>query len=81
MNAYQEALLRIIELEDKLKMADAKAGLAHGQNVDLGNQLRATFALLVKARDLLTITALESPLRRDIMELIAEIDSFYPRGE
>ena len=37
MNAYQEALLRIIELEDKLKMADAKAGLAHGQNVDLGN--------------------------------------------
>ena len=80
-NPYTSALRRIIELEDKLEMADAKAGLAHGQNVDLGNQLRASFALLVKARDLLTITALESPLRRDIIDLVAEIDAFYPRRE
>ena len=78
MNPYQEAIARIIELEDELEM---KAKLAHAQNVDLGNQLSATFALLAEARDLLVITALESPLRKDIMELIERIDEFYPRGE
>lgn len=70
MNEYQQALLRIIELEDDL-------ALARAQNVD---QLRGTLALLKKSRDLLEVVALESPLRRDIQELIAEIDLFYPRA-
>ena len=102
MNPYQQALARIIELEDtnaalvQQLVADAivsgsrrdenatlkmKASLAHAQNVDLGNQLSATFALLGEARDLLVITALESPLRKNIMELIERIDAFYPRGD
>ena len=78
MNPYQEAVARIIELEDTIEM---KARLAHAQNVDLGNQLSATFALLAEARDLLVITALESPLRKNIMDLIERIDAFYPRGD
>jgi len=81
MNPYQQALARIIELEDNLKVAKVKVSLAHAQNVDLGNQLSATFALLGEARDLLVITALESPIRKNIMELIDRIDAFYPRGE
>jgi len=75
MNPYQQALARIIELEDQ-----ANAGTTKQQNVDLGNQLSATFALLAEARDLLVITALESPLRKNIMELTERIDRFYPRG-
>ena len=63
------------------KVAKVKASLAHAQNIDLGNQLSATFALLAEARDLLVITALESPLRKNIMDLIEKIDKFYPRGE
>ena len=63
------------------KVAKAKVSLAHAQNIDLGNQLSATFALLAEARDLLVITALESPLRKNIMDLIEKIDKFYPRGE
>ena len=78
MNEYQQAITRIIELEDQ---AAAKLKLAKAQNVDLGNQLRATFALLGEARDLMTIGALESPLRKDMMELIDRIDEFYPKGE
>jgi len=76
MNPYQQALARIIELEDQIE-----SGTTKKQNVDLGNQLSATFALLGEARDLLVITALESPLRKNIMELIDRIDKFYPRGE
>ena len=78
MNPYQEAIARIMELEDMLEM---KVSLAHAQNIDLGNQLSATFALLAEARGLLEITALESPLRKNIMELVDRIDKFYPRGE
>jgi len=63
------------------KVTKAKVSLAHAQNIDLGNQLSATFALLAEARDLLVITALESPLRKNIMDLIEKIDKFYPRGE
>ena len=74
---YQQAIARIMEIEDMLEM---KVSLAHAQNVDLGNQLSATFALLAEARDLLVITALESPLRKNIMELTERIDRFYPRG-
>ena len=79
MNEYEQAIMRIIELEDDLEMAKANASLAHGQNVDIGNQLRATFALLKESRDMLNITALESPLCKDIPELIERIDLFYPR--
>ena len=78
MNPYQEAIARIMELEDMLEM---KVSLAHAQNIDLGNQLSATFALLAEARGLLEITALESPLRKNIMDLTERIDRFYPRGE
>ena len=81
MNPYQEALARIIELEDELEIAEMRTSLDQAVGGDLGNQLRATFALLAEARDLLVITALESPLRKDIMELIERIDEFYPRGE
>ena len=81
MNPYQEALARIMELEDELEKAKARASFAFAQAVDLGNQLSATFALLGEARDLLVITALESPLRKNIMELIDRIDKFYPRGD
>jgi len=91
MNPYQEAITRIMELEDinaalvQQIEADAvvsgtKLSLAHAQSVDLGNQLSATFALLSEARDLLVITALESPIRKNIMELVERIDKFYPRG-
>jgi len=92
MNPYQEAITRIMELEDinaalvQQIEADAvvsgtKLSLAHAQSVDLGNQLSATFALLAEARDLLVITALESPIRKNIMELVERIDKFYPRGD
>ena len=81
MNPYQEAIARIIELEDELEIAEMRTSLDQAVGGDLGNQLRATFALLAEARDLLVITALESPLRKDIMELIERIDEFYPRGE
>jgi len=63
------------------KVTKAKVSLAHAQNIDLGNQLSATFALLAEARDLLVIAALESPIRKNIMELIERIDAFYPRGD
>ena len=63
------------------KVTKAKVSLAHAQNIDLGNQLSATFALLAEARGLLEITALESPLRKNIMDLTERIDKFYPRGE
>ncbi len=78
MNEYQQAITRIIETEDQ---AAAKLKLAKAQSADLGKQLRATFALLGEARDLMTIGALESPLRKDMMSLIERIDEFYPKGE
>lgn len=73
MNEYQQALARIIELEDRLALAQA-------QSVDLGNQLRATFRLLGKSRDLLAVV-MDTQLHNDIQGLIAEIDAFYPRGD
>ena len=72
MNEYQQAIKRIIELEDDL-------ALARAQSVDLGNQLRETFALLKKSRDLLEVV-MDTQLHDDIQELIAEIDKFYPRA-
>ena len=39
-----------------------------------------SFVLLQECRDLLEVTALESPLRRDILKLIAKIDGFLPQA-
>ena len=69
---FQVNVSEIARTKTKMTLKDA-------QNVDLGNQLRATFALLGEARDLLVIAALESPIRKNIMELIDRIDKFYPQ--
>ena len=53
-----------------------KLKLARAQRTDAYNQLRQSFALLSECRDLFEITALESPLRKDILELISKIDTF-----
>lgn len=74
---------RIVELQESdialVRLLNAEVAFTHGQNVDIGNQLRTTFALLKESRDMLNITALESPLCKDILELIERIDLFYPR--
>ena len=63
----------------EIARAKTKMTLKDAQNVDLARQLRDSFALLKEARDLLEVTALESPLRKNIMELTEKIDKFYPR--
>ena len=79
MNEYQQAIKRIIDLEDQLANRLAEANLYKGMSVDLGSQLRDTFALLKKARDLLAVV-MDTDIHDDIQELIAEIDKFYPRA-
>ncbi len=81
MNEYQQAITRIIELEDQATAARIKLKLAQGLSTDIGRQLGDTFALLGESRDLMTIGALESPLRKEMMSLIERIDEFYPKGE
>ena len=54
----------------------AQLNIAKGNSTDAHNQLRQSFVLLKESRALLEITALESPLRKDIMELICKIDEF-----
>lgn len=53
-----------------------KLKLAEGQNGDAYRQLGESLRLLGECRSLLEITALESPLRKDILDLIARIDEF-----
>ncbi len=52
----------------------------HESNVfeiqSLRTQLTDTYLLLGECRSLLEITALESPLRKDILDLILRIDTF-----
>ena len=79
MNEYQKAILRIIELEDQLANRLAEANLYKGMSVDLGSQLRDTFALLKEARDLLAVV-MDTDIHDDIQELIERIDKFYPRA-
>ena len=50
--------------------------LAKSQSVDGYRQLGESLRLLGECRDLFVITALESPLRKDILDLIARIDAF-----
>ena len=50
--------------------------LAKGQSQDAYRQLGDSLNLLGECRVLLEITALESPLRKDILELISRIDEF-----
>jgi hypothetical protein len=64
----------IQHLQTKLKLA--RAG-----RTDAYRQLGCSFVLLGECRDLLEITALESPLRKDIPRLIAKIDEFYPQAK
>ena len=40
-----------------------------------------SLVLLQECRDLLEVTALESPLRSQIQALIKKIDSFYPQAK
>ena len=63
----------------EIAMLNAKINLAQGLSIDLGKQKDQAFGLIVECRDLLAITALESPLHKDIFELIAKIDEFYPQ--
>ena len=50
------------------------------QSTDAYRQLGDSLRLLGECRSLLEITALESPLRKDILALIARIDEFYPQA-
>ena len=71
---FQVNIAEAARAKTSIKLKDA-------QNVDLARQLRDSFSLLREARDLMEITALESPLRKDILELNLRIDEFYPQGE
>lgn len=54
----------------------AQLNIAKGGETDAYNQLRESFVLLKESRSLLEITARDSPLRKDILELIRKIDEF-----
>ena len=69
-NPYTSALMRIIELEDKLALTKAKLRLAKSGQEDAYRQTRDSFALLARVRNNLTDAI-----------LVSEIDLFYPRGE
>ena len=53
-----------------------KLNLAKSQSADGYRQLGESLRLLGECRSLFVITALESPLRKDILDLIARIDAF-----
>ena len=54
----------------------SKLNLAQGQSTDAYRQLGESLRLLGECRGLFEIVALESPLRKDILDLIARIDIF-----
>lgn len=60
----------------ELQSLTKKLNLAKAQNKDAYRQLGESLRLLGECRSLLEITALESPLRKDILDLILRIDSF-----
>jgi len=63
----------------ELQSLRAKLKIAKAQNQsDSYRQLGDSLGLLGECRDLLEMAALESPLRRDIRELICKIDEFLP---
>ena len=62
-------VFEISKLQRQLKLAKSGA-------IDAYNQTRESLRLLGECRVLLEITALESPLRKDILSLIARIDEF-----
>lgn len=72
-----EALLELNAFDIQSLRNELK--LAKGQSQDAYRQLGDSLILLGECRVLLEITALESPLRKDILELIYKIDSFYPK--
>ena len=53
----------------------AQLNIAKGAATDAYNQTRESFVLLKECRRLLEITARNSPLRKDILDLIARIDA------
>ena len=54
----------------------AQLNIAKGGATDAYNQTRESLRLLGECRSLFEIVALESPLRKDILDLIARIDAF-----
>ena len=66
---HESNLFELSILQGKLKRSKL-------QGKDAYRQLGDSLVLLGECRDLFEITALESPLRIHIMELIARIDSF-----
>ena len=64
--------LNVLEIQTLRK----KLKLAKGQSRDAYRQLGDSLRLLGECRSLLEITALESPLRKDILDLILRIDTF-----
>ena len=69
-------VLRIRKGTLEVRKLRAELNIAKGGATDAYNQTRESFVLLGECRDLLEITALESPLRKDILDLICKIDSF-----
>lgn len=65
---HESNVFELQQLRAKLKLAEALC-------VDTYNQTRESLRLLGECRSLLE-TALESPLRKDILDLIARIDAF-----
>ncbi len=62
-------VFHLSKLQGQLKRAKTQSGDGYRQ---LGESLR----LLGECRDLFEVVALESPLRKDILDLIARIDAF-----
>ena len=69
-----EALLELNAFDIQSLRTNLK--LAEGQSQDAYRQHGDSLRLLGECRVLLEITALESPLRKDILELISKIDEF-----
>ena len=66
---FNSNIFELSQLQGQLKRAKLQSDDAYRQTGD-------AFVLLNECRDLFEITALESPLRKDILDLIARIDSF-----
>ena len=65
----------------EIQSLQKKLNLAKSQSVDAYRQLGDSLRLLGECRVLLEITALESPLRKDILALVKKIDEFYPKDK
>ena len=60
----------------EIQSLTAELNIAKGGATDAYNQTRESLRLLGECRTLLEITALESPPRKDILDLICKIDEF-----